>query len=30
MRTIASFAEDQIITTSPEELLKISKSKEEL
>jgi conjugal transfer ATP-binding protein TraC len=30
MRTIASYAEDQIITTSPEELLKIRKAKEEL
>jgi len=29
MRTIASYAEDQIITTSPEELLKIRKAKEE-
>jgi len=30
MRTIASYAEDQIITTSPEELLKIRKAKEGL
>jgi len=30
MRTIASYVEDQIITTSPEELLKIRKAKEEL
>lgn len=29
IRTVASYAEDQIITTSPEEVLKIKKAKEE-
>jgi len=30
IRVVASYAEDQIITTAPEEVLKIKKAKEEL
>jgi len=30
IRVVASYAEDQIVTTAPEEILKIKRAKEEL